>query len=241
MSLFYTIGRGLSNVVITCVQSVCLKCNKIWLILCSSWRDNLSVTVTKPPVNVVERGSTDLSRRCTGINWLINWLLPQYRYQTELFCLSPEICRGVKKSNHALNNPGLRGFITVDTGLSSGPAPEETGIAPAMPRDCPDRAGLDSFPVTPGCIKHFKTTGAVSRIIKVYPDLPRTFMVPPGLYSRLDTVMSGSLNRDLPGSQTVTVRTRLKISNLSWLKGICNFKEDSCQKYFSSLLKNDLF
>ena len=85
----------------------------------------------------------------------------------------------------------------VDTGLSSGPAPVCTGIAPEV-------ASLDIYPRYSGCIKHFKTTRAVSWIIRVHTDSLRTFMVPPGLYW-LDTFIPGSLNKDLPGPSTVTV------------------------------------
>ena len=62
---------------------------------------------------------------------------------------------------------------------SNGMSRYRPGVAPVYPGIChPSRF----IPVHPGCIKHFKTTGDMSRFNTVHPVSPRFSTVPPWFY-----------------------------------------------------------
>ena len=98
------------------------------------YRDKPATTVPIPNITSIKWGYAVFRRRYAGVS---------------------------RKVIMLLNNPGLLGFNTVDTGINIG-----SGSAPEMYRNCPGITRIEpvwiSFPVTSGCIKHFKTTGAVS-------------------------------------------------------------------------------
>ena len=93
---------------------------------------------------------------------------------------------------------GTAWFITVETRMF----PDYAGIAPTPSRwkhGCSRRLPglsryLTAFPVTPGCFKHFKTTGDMSGLTRFIPDLQGC----PRCRHGCGTVHPGSSNRGKP-------------------------------------------
>ena len=125
--------------------------------------------------NFDKTGKTGLNHSSTGTIRVQTGLNPLIPCQS----VSPPVRNGLHCSSPWLNRPNTAGlhharFITVQTGWRHGCSRNcryHHSVAPF----------LTSFPVSPGCIKHFKTTGDMSWFNKVHPDVPRFSMVTPRL------------------------------------------------------------